>query len=339
MKSPLRRVFWILAAMTTVLAAGTTAFVLVEGWSAFDALFMTLITLSTVGYGETHPLTPSGRVVAMLVIVTGVSVFLVSFGVIADLVVRLELTDYFGNRRRERMLEKLTGHYIVCGAGRVGRSVISELVRSGSTVVLIDNDQKRAQWSIDQGIPTLVSDATQDSTLRQARIEDAKGLVAAIGSDAENVYVTLSARVLNPDLVISARASDEQAQEKLRRAGANTVFTPYAFVGHRLAQAMLRPHVLNFLDVASAFTEAGEMNLIAEQIHVETGSALAHRRLSELGINQSFGVILLAVQKQSGAMTFNPAGETRIEPGDVLIAIGERANLQKLEEQVAYPRG
>ena len=150
------------------------------------------------------------------------------------------------------MLRDITGHYIVCGAGRVGRSVIQELLRGEATVALIDNKVERARWATDKGVITLVGDATKDEVLRQARIETAKGLVAAISSDAENVYVTLSAKVLNPQLLIAARASDEQAEEKLRRAGAATVFTPYSFIGHRLAQSMLRPHVASFLDIAAA---------------------------------------------------------------------------------------
>src|SRR5207247_7730732 len=163
---------------------------------------------------------------------------------------------------------------VVCGAGRVGRSVIQELLRSEATVVLIDNRVERARWATDKGVITLVGDATKDEVLRQARVETAKGLVAAISSDAGNVYVALSAKVLNPNLVIAARASDDQAEEKLRRAGAATVFTPYSFIGHRLAQSMLRPHVLSFLDIESAFRRS-DLDLEIERLPIPPSSLLA----------------------------------------------------------------
>ncbi len=169
------------------------------------------------------------------------------------------------------MLKEISGHYIVCGAGRVGRSVIQELLRSESTVVLIDNRVERARWATDKGVITLVGDATKDEVLRQGRVETAKGLVAAISSDAENVYVALSAKVLNPQLLIAARASDDQAEEKLRRAGATTVFTPYSFIGHRLAQSLLRPHVASF-SICSAFRQPSDLDLEIEQLPIGPGA-------------------------------------------------------------------
>jgi len=232
------------------------------------------------------------------------------------------------------MLEKLHDHYIVCGAGRVGRSVIHELRRSGASVLLVDSDTDRAQWGIHDGIPTLVADATKDETLQRAGVAVAKGLVAAISSDAENVYVALSARVLNPNLIISARASDEQAAEKLKRAGASTVFTPYAFIGHRLAQSMLRPHVLSFLDVASAFGGGDDLEIETEQIHIPADSPLCDRTLEEARVRQTYGLIVLALKKNSGGMLFNPEGNTRVEKGDVLITMGQRSQLKRMSEEL-----
>ena len=229
------------------------------------------------------------------------------------------------------MLRDVKGHYIVCGAGRVGRSVIQELLRSKATVVLIDNRVERARWATDKGVITLVGDATKDETLRQAHIETAKGLVAAISSDAENVYVALSAKVLNPQLVIAARASDEQAEEKLRRAGATSVFTPYSFIGHRLAQSMLRPHVASFLDVASAFRHSSDLELEIEQVQIDSASGLAEKTLEQLRLGSKYGVIVLAVQHKNGVMQFNPPADQRIEVGDVLITMGERTKLKRLE--------
>jgi voltage-gated potassium channel len=311
---------------------GIAGFVFVEGWSLFDSFYMTVMTLTTIG-GEVHPLSFHGRVFTALLTLIGVTTVLVSIAVMGETLLRLEMTDYFGRRRRDRMLRDISGHYIVCGAGRVGRSVIQELLRGDATVVLIDNTVERARWATDKGVITLVGDATKDEALRQARIETAKGLVAAISSDAENVYVTLSAKVLNPRLIIAARASDEQAEEKLKRAGAMTVFTPYSFIGHRLAQSMLRPHVASFLDVASAFRQS-DLDLEIEQLQIGPSSILVSQTLEQLRLGSQYGVIVLAVQHKNGVMQFNPPADLRIEGSDVLIAMGERPKLKRLEQEI-----
>jgi voltage-gated potassium channel len=292
------------------------------------------MTLTTVGYGEVHPLSFSGRLIASALMLGGVAAVFISIGVLVDTIIKLELADPFGRKRRERMIDKLKDHYIVCGAGRVGRSVIQELQRGGATVLLIDSSVERAQWGIVAGIPTLVADATKDETLERARVKLAKGLVAAISSDAENVYVTLSARVLNPDLMIAARASDEQAEEKLKRAGATTVLTPYSFIGHRLAQSMLRPHVLSFLDVASAFSGGDGIEIETEQLYISKESPLSGRTLEEARVRQNYGLIVLALKKSAGGMLFNPEGNTRVESGDVLIAMGRRDQLKRIGDEL-----
>lgn len=328
----LKRLLFIAGLLTAAVLIGTVGFVVVEGWPVFDSFYMTLMTLTTVGYGEVHPLTNRGRLFASFLMLVGVTTVFVSIAIIGDTLLRLEMTDYFGRKRRDRMLRDISGHYIVCGAGRVGRSVIQELLRSEATIVLIDNRVERARWATDKGVITLVGDATKDEVLRQAHIETAKGLVAAISSDAENVYVALSAKVLNPTLVISARATDEQAEEKLRRAGATTVFTPYSFIGHRLAQSMLRPHVASFLDVASAFRKS-DLELEIEQVQIDSSSALVAKTLEQLRLGSQYGVIVLAVQHKSGVMQFNPPADLRIEAGDVLIAMGDRTKLKRLEQE------
>ena len=332
MLSPWRRVLFLLLLTGMLLILGMLGFHLVEGWSLFDGFYMTLMTLTTVGYGEVHPLSPAGRILASALMLGGVAMVFISFGVLVDIIIKLELADTFGRKWRKRMIDKLNGHYIVCGAGRVGRSVIGEIRRSGAPVILIDSDATRAKWGIEQGIPTLVADATKDETLQNARIAHAKGLVAAIASDAENVYVALSARVLNPNLIISARASDEQAEEKLKRAGATTVFTPYRFIGHRLAQSLLRPHVLSFLDVASAFAGSDNIEIETEQLHISNDSPLCNQTLEESHIRQTHGLIVLALKKAGGRMLFNPGSSTRVEGGDVLIAMGERSQLKRIND-------
>jgi voltage-gated potassium channel len=309
---------------------GTLGYRLVEGWPLFDAFYMALITLTTVGYGEVHPLSHAGRVFTSFLMLVGVATVFVSFAILGETLLRLELADYFGRRRRNRMLQQIAGHYIVCGAGRVGRSVVLELLRGGAQVVLIDHDAQRVAWAEALGVVTLTADASKDETLRRARIDTAAGLVSAISSDAENVYVTLSAKVLNPSLQVAVRASDEQAGEKLRRAGATTVLTPYTYIGHRLAQSLLRPHVVSFLDVASTFGKS-DLDLEIEQLSVAPESGLSSQTLEEARLGRTYGVIVLAVRRQSGAMQFNPQADLRLEAGDVLIAMGERQKLAQLE--------
>src|SRR2546428_9408169 len=198
----LKRLLSIAGLLAAAILFGTLGFMFVEGWSAFDSFYMTMITLTTVGYGEVHPLSFHGRLFNTFLMLVGVTTVFVSIAVMGETLLRLEMTDYFGRKRRDRMLKDITGHYIVCGAGRVGRSVINELLRSRASVVLIDNRIDHAGWATDKGVITLVGDATKDEILRQARIGAAKGRVAAISSDAENVYVTMSAKVINPDPVI-----------------------------------------------------------------------------------------------------------------------------------------
>lgn len=325
-----RRVLAIGVVLTSAMVFGTLGFHLVEGWPLFDAFYMALMTLTTVGYGEVHPLSFHGRLFASFLMLVGVATVFVSFAILGDALLRLELAGYFSRRRRDRMLQHMAGHYIVCGAGRVGRSVVLELRRGGAEVVLVDTDPQRLTWADALGIVTLTADASKDETLRQARIDTAAGLVSAISSDAANVYVTLSAKVLNPSLHVAVRASDEQAEEKLRRAGATTVLTPYSYIGHRLAQSLLRPHVASFLDVASAFGRT-DLNLEIEQLAVAPGSALSSKTLDEAHLGRSYGVIVLAVRRSSGAMQFNPQADVRLEAGDVLIAMGERTKLKLLE--------
>jgi voltage-gated potassium channel len=333
MRRPFFQLCLILGLLSAVLIGGTVGFHGVEGWNWSDSFYMSLTTLTTVGYSEVNPLTPRGRLFNSFFILAGVLVAFTSIGLLVELVVGLGLADYFGRRKRHAMLQKLNDHYIVCGAGRVGRGVVRELMRSGAPLVVVDNNAEKAQWGFDQKIPTLVADASHDDALRDARIEHAKGLVAVTGSDAQNVYVILTARVLNPKLLIAARATDEEAEEKLRRAGASTVFTPYTFIGHRLAQSMLRPHVMSFLDVASAM-RGSDLDLEIEQIRVSGASTAASTTLEQSRIRSNYGVIVLAVIKPAGHTNFNPAGNTSIEPGDVLIALGERSRLKELEKML-----
>ena len=332
--STARAIFLVVALLTAVLLAGTFGFAWIEDQPLFDSFYMALITLTTVGYEEVFQLSRAGRIFNSVLIVSGVTVVFIALGVLGDLLIQLELGNYFGQRKAMRKIERLSDHYIVCGLGRVGRGVVKELQRSGAPSIAIDQSEERAAWAREQCLPVLVADATSDATLERAAVRRAKGLVAAIGNDAENVYVTLSARVLNPNLLIAARATDEDAEQKLKRAGAQTVFTPYAFTGHRLAQSLLRPHALSFLEVASAFG-GSKPDLEIAQVKVSPSSPSAAMTLEESKLRQRLGIVVLAVTEASGEMHFDPPGTTRIESGDVLVAVGERRKLEDLERELA----
>jgi len=329
----LRRLWLLLALVAAVLAVGTAGFVSIEGWPWFDAFYMSLITLTTVGYGEIRPLSQAGRIFNSLLILIGVTTVFFAIGVIAQYAVEAELGAYFGRRRKRRLLEKLAAHYIVCGAGRVGRSVIRELARNRAPFVAVDSDSNSIEWALRQSYTAVLADATQDETLREVGIDRARGLVAALPTDAQNVYVILTARGMSKSLQIVARATDEQAAAKLKSAGADVVLSPYSYTGHRLAQAMLRPHVVSFLDMASAF-EGANLDLEIEQIPVAASSPCASSTLEQARLPQQFGIIVLAVVKPGGRIQFNPSAQTIMQAGDVLIAIGESAKLRQLEAQL-----
>jgi voltage-gated potassium channel len=241
-----------------------------------------------------------------------------------------ELNSFFGRRKMEREIDRLTGHYIICGAGRVGRSAARELARKPVPFLIIDNNEaKAARYATEW--PTLVGDATKEPVLRSAHIERAHGLVAATTTDATNLYIILTARALNPKLKIIARASEEDAEKHLLTAGADTIVSPYLFAGQRIAQTFLRPHVVSFLDTAT--THLG-MDLEIGEISVRADSTFAGKTIESSRIRQDRGVIILAIKRPKG-MRFNPAPDDRIEPGDFLIAMGEPGQLRQLEQMAA----
>ena len=333
----IRRILPLFGLMACILVVGTFGFRWIEGWPWFDAFYMTLFTITTVGYAELHPLSQAGRIFNSFVILAGVTTVFFAIGLITVFAVESELGGNFKRRRQKRMLDKLKDHYIVCGVGRVGRSVVRELLRNEAAFIVVDTDHDRVGWALEQGYLAVVADATQDETLQSVHIERAKGLVAALATDAENLYVVLTARGMNKDLTIVSRATDDGAADKLRKAGATMVLTPYAFTGHRLAQALLRPHVASFLDMASAF-QGSELDLEIEQIPVAGTSVCCAQTLEQARLPQEFGIIVLAIVKTGGKMMFNPSAHTLMEPGDVLIAMGETAKLLQLEEQLTGVR-
>ena len=310
-----------------VIALGTVGFHYIEGWPWFDGFYMVITTLTTIGYQEVHPLSHAGRVFNVVIILGGVSLLFLAIGSLTQALLEFELQSFFGRRRMEREIGRLTDHYILCGAGRVGRSAARELARRPAPFVIIESNEAKAQKFAAEKWLILIGDATQEQMLREAQIERARGLVAATTTDATNLYIVLTARSLNPRLRIIARASEEMAEKHLLSAGADSVVSPYVFAGQRIAHSFLRPHVVSFLDAAT--THLG-MDLEIGEVPISARSVFAGKTVESSRIRQDRGVIILAIKRAAG-MHFNPSPEDRIEAGDFLIAMGEPQQLRELE--------
>ena len=323
-----RRAIVIAILLCIILLVGTTGFVLIEGYSWFDGFYMTLTTITTIGYQELRPLSHAGRVFNSFLIIVGVSALFVSVGAMTQTIIELELQDRYGKRRKKRMIQNLHDHFIVCGFGRVGRNASYEFQRVNVPFLIIDRNEQRVAKATAAGMLAIAADATHDDSLREAGVLKAKGLIAALPSDAENLFIILSAKTLNPAITVVTRASEEEAGEKLRRAGADTVFTPYSMAGRQLADALLRPHVVEFLDFAKS--NMGP-KITMEQVCVSPKATFTAKQLGELLGPRKSGVIVLAIRKREGETIFNPPSEFEISMGDFLIVMGERSNLQELE--------
>jgi voltage-gated potassium channel len=317
----------VLVALIALMLIGIAGFHYLEGWTWFEGFYMVLTTITTIGYGELHPLNHAGRIFNSIIIVAGVGLVLLLTGGAAQALLEFELESVFGRRRMEREISRLSGHYIICGVGRVGRSVARELARKPLPFVVVDTDEAKLRRYADNGWLTLQGDATQESILRQARVEHATGLVAATTTDAVNIYVILTARALNAKLKIIARASEESAEKHLLKAGANSVVSPYNFAGYRIAQTFMRPYVVDFFDTAMD----QERKLEIEEILVQPGSAISDKTLEASRLRQESGVIVLAIKGEHSEMRFNPAPGDVIHSGDHLIAMGHPDGLEHLE--------
>ena len=327
-----RRFLFIALAITATLLTGTVGFTLIEKWPPFDAFYMTLTTMTTVGYGEIHELSTAGRVFNSFLIFFGVTTIFIAIGAMTQTIIELEFGDLLGKRRNKRMIDKLTDHYIICGFGRVGRGAANELQHAGVPFVVVDISPERVERAILAGMLAVAADSTQDQTLRQVGIDRARGLVAALATDADNLFVLLSAKGLNPKIYVAARAAEEGAEEKMRRAGADAVFAPYSITGHRLAQSLLRPHVVQFLDFTTK--DVGE-DIAIEQVRVSEASQMATKTIREMQLGRDVGVIVMAIRKADGQMIFNPPADTGVHGGDYLIVMGRPGNLRTLETLLA----
>lgn len=325
----LPRRFWVLGLVPVMLViVGTLGYHLIEDdYSLFDALYMTVITLSSIGYGEVHPLSERGRIFTIFLILGGVFTFFYSFMEIIRTIVSGEIADILGKQQMERALAQLNNHIIVCGYGRMGRLVCREFSLLEKPFVVIDrNPEALRDFQLPHGF-ALVGDATSDDTLKQAGIERAHSLVTVMASDADNLFTTMSARLLDSKLTIVARVEDMQSEQKLIRAGANRVVSPYQIGGARVAHAVLKPTVVDFIELT---TQTEHIELQLEEFKIDPHSALAGRALRDTRLRADHGIIVVAIKKTTWHMLFNPPPETILEVGDILVAIGSRDHLSTL---------
>lgn len=322
-------------ALVGVFVAGTLWYWLVEGWPWTDAAYMTMITLATVGYGEIHPLGDRGRLFTMTLILLGV----ISIGYIVNRFTEALIQGYFQERirlrQRQRLMETLANHYIICGFGRTGRQVALEFSVEGVAFVVVDLDEALLQTAQDLGYSALQGDATLDETLLRAGIERAACIVAALPSDAENLYTVLSAKTLNPKIRAIARASTEEAVKKMRRGGADVVISPYITGGKRMAAAAIRPEVMDFLD---GTLTGGDRAYYLEEFLIDPETCpLVGLTLRDARLRSQSGALVLAIRRSEGVLTVGPTADTKLLPRDVIICLGTAEQLRSLN-QILSPR-
>jgi voltage-gated potassium channel len=320
------------ALLGSIVVGGTLGYAWLEHWGLWDAFYMTVITVTTVGYREVHELSRAGQVFTVVLLFSGVGAALYTFSLLAAVIVEGGLPKRFQKRRQTRMLESIADHFILCGYGRIGSIIAHQLQRQDMPFVLVERDPTRAQTALEQGFLAIAADASREEVLKRAGIDRARGLIAAVGTDAENVYAVLSARVLRPDLFIVARAEGEDSVRKLQRAGATRVISPYQIGAVQMAQTAIRPAVVDFVELA---TSADNLELAMEEIVVAPASSLANQSILDANLRQRFGVIVVAIQRKDRRMEFNPEPDTAIRPEDTLVVLGRPESLKQLETEAA----
>ena len=303
----------------------------IEGWDGLEALYMTVITITTVGFQEVHPLSRGGRIFTMFLIFSGVGFMFYFLGSLARMMVEGTIKDIFGRRKLEKQISQISGHYIICGFGRIGRTVSQLLTEKPIEVVVIEKDLDTIPIFQEKKMLYVIGEATSEENLLKAGIVRAKGLVAAVSSDADNVYISLTARGLNPDLFILARAAEESSITKLTRAGADKVISPYEIGARIMANRILRPTVIDFIELAM---HNHNLDLQMEELTVGEQSEIKNLTLMESDIRKNYDLIVVAVKKKSGEMIFNPSSQAKIQVGDILVALGDRKNLTLLEKKL-----
>ncbi|HEY78649.1 MAG TPA: potassium channel protein [Dehalococcoidia bacterium] len=325
--SPRARLLFGIYGLTGIILVGVAGFMIIEGWSFLDALYMTVTTITTVGYSEVHPLSTGGRIFCVFLIVGGVGGALYALMGVVGYIVQGYFGTTLGRRRMKDRIAKLNGHFILCGYGKVGEEIAHVFTEEETPFVVVDKRSDSVDWVERAGYLYIMGDATSDDVLKEAGIERARGLVAAVDSDAENTYITLSARQLNKDLFIAARANSREVETKLKRAGADRIVSPHRIGGRRMAMLALRPAVVDFIDTVT-YGRGREMEL--ENVDIGGNSPLAGMTLKTA--RSKTGITVLAMRKKSGKLLANPSDEETIEDGDRLIVIGTKKRLGVLEE-------
>lgn len=323
-----KRLLNVVAALTTVFLAGVLGYAIIEGWSLFDSLYMTVITIASVGYGEVHPLSFHGRLFTIFLILCGSATLIYGLSILTAFIVEGELTDILRRRKMLKKISGLKGHFIVCGMSATGRYVIDELKKTGRTFLVIDRDPEKTKGLNAEGILTIEGDATNDAVLQAANVTSAGGLLTTLHADSDNLFVVVTARGLNPSLKIVAKAINEESERKLRQVGADSVVMPNFIGGLRMASEMIRPSVVSFLDVMLRSQDA---TVRVEEITVPHGSPLVGRSLADSAILDTEGVTVVAICDGARAYSFNPPRQRILVEGDVVIVMGVVENILRLK--------
>ena len=323
-----KQVIYGLLLLSFIVVIGTVLYMIIEGFGFIDALYMTIITISTTGFKEVKTLSDSGRLLTISLILSGVLTIAYTGGRAAQLIIE---TQIFRRRRMSRQLGQLKEHYIVCGYGRMGREVCESLSENDVPFLVIENEASKIEELIEKNMLFIHGDAANDEVLEEAGIKLAKGLAAVVRSDAENVFITLSAKELNKNLYILSRAIEEGAESKLKRAGAHRVIKPYELGGKRLVQLLLRPGVIDFIE---GVAKRKGVNIHLEEISIKNQCVLVGKTLAESPLRKELNIMVVGISKVDGKFIYNPRSTELIEIGDKLIAIGESENLTKLNKIV-----
>jgi voltage-gated potassium channel len=322
-----RHLIFSFSILILIVAAGIIGYMIIEGWQFIDALYMTVITISTVGFKEVNQVSVAGRIFTIFLVFSGVGFTLYVAAAVVQFMVEGRIRIILGRRRLNKKIDRLNNHYIICGYGRIGRVLCRHLKRADIDVAVIEKNPEQIPLMDEDGILYIAGEATDENILIKAGIKRAKGLVAALATDTDNVFLVLTARQLAPEILIMARSSQETAKIKLRAAGANFVESPYEMGAVSMAHRIIRPTVTSFLDLAFAHKRR---DIQMEEIPVSSASELVNVQLKDSGIRQKYNLIIIAIKKSDGSMQFNPSFEAVIAPHDTVIAVGEADNLQKL---------
>ncbi len=324
----IKKLYLSLLLLISVIAFGTLGYHYFEDMTFFDSFYQTIITITTVGFSEIKPLSIEGRTITIFIIVTGIGTVTYSLGQLVGILVEGELGKFFGRKKLAKQIADLKDHFIVCGFGRIGKIICDELQADNIDFVIIEEDLSVAEELERKEILFIPMNATSDEALIEAGIMKARGLVTAVSSDADNVFITLTAKGFRPDIFILARSSDEKNESKLIRAGASHVVSPYLIGGRRMAQVLKRPTVVDFIDIA---TMGNKMGLMMEEATVGRTSGLIGQTIIESNLRQNYGVIIVAIKKQHGEMVFNPMPSEKLEQGDVIVVIGKKDEMLRMQ--------